>query len=159
MQYVLRKLGLAVALSAMVGATASAQGETYCPTSPNSAGPGAVIRWSGPLDVTSGRLVVDGLPRMASGLFLYGYQEQQVPFGNGLSCIGGVSRVLARKPATFGTVMLDFDLESDVGALRSILQSLTIPVRFQYMYRDPRDGGARFNLSNGIRVHLGGVFT
>jgi hypothetical protein len=164
MRYVLCKLGLTAALSislfVSMGTTASAQGgQNYCVTSPNSAGPGALIRWSGPVNVRMGRLVVDGLPRNSSGIFLYGYGEQQTPFGNGFSCIGGPTGLLARKRASFGSVTLDFNGESDVLALRAILQNVNIPVRFQYMYRDPHDGGARFNLSNGLRMWLGGAGT
>lgn len=155
MRNVLRLLVAPAALLALLGTPLLAQVETTCPTSPNSVGAGAVLRWEGPTNLGAGRMVVAGLPLNAMGVFVYGRAGDATPFGDGLACIGGPRWVLARKRARLGAVSLDVAAEGELEDVRWIQQNVGQPIHFQYLYRDPRGHGARFNLSNGIRVFLG----
>jgi len=141
-------------LVSLFATTASAQVETYCSATPNSVGPGAAIHWEGGGNLFFARATVDGLPKSSIGIFTYGFGAEETPFGNGLSCISGNRGFLARKRATNGVVTLSLFAEVETDIMGELFQHVGSELHVQYMYRDPRDGGARFNLSNAIRVTL-----
>jgi hypothetical protein len=144
---------LALATLPVLG-TGTAQ--NYCLTSPNSVGPGAIIHWTGPVTLRDGALVVDGLPPHASVLFAYGLAQQQTPFGNGYSCIGGSNWILARKLAKAdGTVVLDIAREGEAEDLDWIQYlGLDRTWNFQCWYRDLGSGGLQTNLSDALHVQF-----
>jgi uncharacterized membrane protein len=128
------------------GGTAS-----FCVTSANSAGPGALIESNGHVSVSVNdfQMSASGLPVGSLGLFYYGAQSQQVPFGNGFSCVTGSSfRVLPpfqADPTGAAAQGLDF---TQLPAGGQIVPGSTW--YFQAWYRDPAAGGATFNLSDGL---------
>ena len=124
----------------------------YCPTSPNSVGPGAVIGSGGSLSVSANNFVLSatGGPPLKSGIFLFSRGETQVAFGNGWRC---VANPLYRMPATqldlFGQVLYPVDL-ANLPQGQVIQGGETW--RFQLWYRDPDAGGAFVNLTDARRV-------
>ncbi|MCE9595343.1 MAG: hypothetical protein K8S98_14245 [Planctomycetes bacterium] len=147
----------AASLLAALPSLAGGSAQNYCATSPNSVGPGAKIHWSGPVTLQQGALTVDGLPPHASGFFVYGLGQQQIPFGNGLSCFPGASWILARKAADVnGACTLDVLAEGDQDDLRfiqyGVIASQTLSV--QYFYRDTAAGGAKFNSTDALLVQF-----
>jgi subtilisin family serine protease len=130
---------------------------TYCSTSPNSFGPGARIDSSGTTSVAAAdlQLAASGCPPGVLGLFFYGDVETSLPFGNGVRCVGGSPSTYRFPPVvvdSLGLAMLDVDFGappagSGAGAL---LPGSTW--KFQFWYRDPKAGGAGYNLSDGLSV-------
>ena len=132
------------------GGTAS-----FCVTSPNSAGAGALIGSNGhvSLAANSFELTATDLPANVNGIFFYGPQAQQVPFGNGFNCIGsgalGTFRLPLFKSDASGNAayQLDFNQLPSAG---QILPGTTW--YFQAWYRDSAAGGSLFNLSDGLQA-------
>ena len=129
---------------------------TYCVGAPNSVGPGADISLTGSVSVfeNDARLHATGTPPDQFGLFFYGPDQIQIPFGDGYRCVGGgVYRL--------GTVISDasghaFDVldytqpPMDAGGGRV---SPGDSWNFQYWYRDPSGpGGTGSNTSNALAV-------
>jgi hypothetical protein len=130
-----------------------AVGTSYCSALPNSAGPGAQISAIGSTSVSAASLALhaDACPSSVLGLFYYGTQTTQVPFGNGLRCIAGAAYrlpVLATSATGSATHVFDFDAPVAPGA--TILPGSVW--HFQFWYRDPPAGGANFNLSDALTI-------
>jgi hypothetical protein len=127
--------------------------QTYCQTSPNSVGGGAVMGWSG-----TGNLVLNNLnlfvyacPPSTTGLFFYGSSQVQVPFGNGFRCVAGtIFRLGTQVTDSFGDATRSLNLN----ALPSGPAQPGDVRHFQFWYRNPAAGGAGFNLSNGLTVTI-----
>ena len=130
----------------------------YCTTSPNSAGPGALISANGSTSVAANSmtLIVAAAPANQFGVFFYGPEQDAVPFGQGTLCVGagstGLIRITPAQQTDFlgtATRILDFGaapFDSGPGAV--------LPGEewhFQFWYRDP---GFGFNLSNALSVTL-----
>lgn len=131
----------------------------YCTGNLNSAGTSASISMTGSAFISNndmGLLVQGGVPNRP-GLFFYGPNQINIPFGEGVRCVGG--SIFRIPPAVFtdgaGSVakVIDFNsppLGSGPGA--------AIPgnnFNFQYWYRDPAGGPFGFNLSDGLNVTFG----
>jgi len=125
----------------------SSPGTNYCSLSPNSVGPGASIWASGSTSLSQADLVLRAMacPPNRPGLFFYGNLAANLPFGNGVRCLGGTIR---RRPALLidasGSAAQPFDYSSSPIAAGSSWN-------FQFWFRDPLGGGAFFNLSDAIR--------
>jgi hypothetical protein len=120
----------------------------YCTTSPNSTGSAATIGSTGSASIGADELVLTAshCPPHAFGLFFYGDQEVQTPFGNGTLCVGGnVVRLHSIVTDPHGFAFTPFD-----AAAASLTAGETRD--FQFHYRDAHGGGAMFNLSDGLRV-------
>lgn len=133
----------------------------YCEGAPNSAGPGARIASNGNTSVTGNAFVLSasGVVPDQPGLFYYGPNQVQIPFGEGLRCVDG---------AGVGTFRLTPPLTSDAAglALRAVDfhqapansgAGAVLPGalwNFQLWYRDPLGGPAGFNLSDGLAVRF-----
>jgi hypothetical protein len=123
-------------------------GTSYCTTSPNSVGPGALISANGSSSISANDLVLlaGGAPPFRSGIFFYGDQQVSFPFGDGVRCVAGL---------TVRTPLVSTDVNGS--ASRALVYSGT-PIdageawNFQFWYRDPVGGGVGFNLSNALRV-------
>jgi glucose/arabinose dehydrogenase len=138
---------------------ASCEATSYCFANPNSTGFPAVIGNSGSLSVAANDLVLNAssCPPNQFGLFFYGPEQIDVPFGNGHLCVG---------PGTLGLFRLNPPLQVDsVGdAIRPV--DYTVPPmnggdgqitpgstwNFQFWYRDPMGGGAAFNTSDARSI-------
>jgi hypothetical protein len=126
----------------------------YCHTSPNSAGAGAQISATGSLSVSANdtTLVSIGLPPAQFGLFYYGPNQIEVPFGNGFRCVGGQ------------VFRLGIQMSDGAGTMTRFLDMTALPSggdieagdtwNFQCWYRDPMGGGAAFNLSDALSIHF-----
>lgn len=123
---------------------------TYCPVTPNSAGPGATIGWTGTGSIAAHDLVLTaaGAPANRLGLFFYGDQRDQTPYGNGLRCIGGsLHRLPAIQTSASGTAMQAFPYAGTPVVSGSLWN-------FQLFFRDGAAGGARLDTTNGLEVHF-----
>ena len=132
----------------------------YCATSPNSATLGAIMDWSGSVNIADNNfnLVAMEAPADKPGLFYYGSTEIQTPFGDGFRCVGqGATGTFRLYPfATTdaqGTVTRQLDFTAPPASTGSgqILGGATW--KFQYWFRDPMGpGGNGFNLTDGLSV-------
>ena len=129
-------------------------GNSYCIATPNSTGQGAVMSagCSSPsIGVNDIKLRGYFLPVNQFGIFYYGPNQIQAPFGNGFRCVGGSTvRLPVLNSGPSGTLSYDMDLTSP--------QDAPIPPtpggvwNFQCWYRDPAGGGSSYNLSDGLGI-------
>ena len=130
--------------------------QNYCVLVPNSSGSPAVIGWSGGQPSVSQNNfvleVADAAP-LRAGIFYYGPQQIQVPFGNGVRCVGGS---LFRLPVVItdnsGAASHAMDFTNPPQAAGQILPGSIW--QFQFWFRDTLAGGAEFNLSDGLEVQF-----
>ena len=144
------------AISVLYRAQNCSSNQTYCLTSANSAGAGAQIFFVGSSGVAANDLVLTctALPVGQLGLFFYGPNQIQLPFGDGFRCVGGQIKRLGPPNSVdvFGNTarFLDYTqspMNSGAG--------LVVPgavFNFQFWYRDPGFGSFNFNLSNALNV-------
>ena len=96
------------------------------------------------------------MPAQQFGLFFYGPNQTEFPFGNGNRCVVG---------GAIGIFRLPIHLSSTTGVLGQALNVNNPPApagqiaagstwNFQAWYRDPAAGGASFNLSDGYQVNF-----
>ncbi|MAF64098.1 MAG: arylsulfotransferase (ASST) [Planctomycetes bacterium] len=125
----------------------------FCSTSPNSNGAGARMGFEGTTSVTANDLVLEataaavGMP----GIFYFGPDQIELPFGDGFRCIGGS---VLRLPVvvTDGSGDASFALDfTDPGQAASVIAGGDT-WNFQFWFRDPAFGGATFNLSDALEV-------
>jgi len=127
-------------------------GSSFCSTSPNSAGAGALISAEG-CRVASEQLVTlkaTGLPADVYGLFYFGPNQIQAPFGDGFRCVGGGTRRIQPPVQADGTGaaerMLNFGAPYGAGLTSGASQN------FQLWYRDGMAMMSGFNLSDGVSI-------
>jgi hypothetical protein len=137
----------------VVGGGGSA--ETYCQATLNSQGNSAAISYGGSLVLgdQSFSLAVTGhtIHAASFGMFTYGTQPTNVPFGNGYLCISPFAPGIFRMPTqalTQPTIVLA--MEDAAAQFAALTPGSTW--YFQFWYRDPDAGGSNFNLSNGLHV-------
>ena len=82
-------------LAALALSASSAFGQcpdpaSYCDTSPNSVGSGALISWFGTpsLEADDFHLLMTDAPSNQFMVFYYGAGQVSLPFGDGLRCVG-----------------------------------------------------------------------
>ncbi len=133
------------------------QPTSFCNAAPNSASNGTVLLWLGHpsvLENDSALYAVGAVPGQP-GLFFYGTNSLQVPFGDGFRCVGGTTTRLgpALMADAFGDVQRSIDLNALPAALGTGEISPGSTLYFQYWYRDPAGPlGTGFNLSSGLSV-------
>ena len=131
-------------------------GQTYCVSSVNSTGVGASIGYIGSTSLGANDLVLTctGGPVGSPGLFFYGPNQIQTPFGDGFRCVGGqILRI--QPPGTFDVF----------GNVAKVVDNTQAPMNagsgawlagstwnLQYWYRDIPAGNTGFNLSNGLSL-------
>lgn len=128
----------------------------YCQASPHSFGGPAAITWSGSLDLSTNTfgLKTSALPPVTAsfGMFTYGQVQTNVPFANGFLCISpfnpGIFRFRMQPLTASGNVL------NSIVATPAEYAPFTAGSNwnFQFWYRNPQAGGAKFNLSNGLNV-------
>lgn len=141
--------------TARIEPSSDSVGNSYCAGLPNSTGSGASITATGSASIQAADLVLhaSSCPPVQPGLFFYGTSQVQLPLGNGLRCVGGnVFRlaVVTTTPQGVAAHALDYDAPPQPAG--RILPGSTW--HFQYWYRDPQGGGARFNLSDARSIHF-----
>ena len=127
--------------------------QNYCATSPNSVGAGALIGNTGSTGIAAAdfTLTATDCPPGQFGLFFYGPDQIQTAFGNGFICVGGSTIYRLTPPALIdgsGSASHLVDYGSPPELSGQIVSGATW--NFQLWYRDPDDGGAAFNLSDGL---------
>ncbi|HVS18898.1 MAG TPA: hypothetical protein VMT18_09890, partial [Planctomycetota bacterium] len=125
----------------------------FCVGAPNSAGSGAVMSHTGSTSVSADDLVLrcDGAVLGTLGIFYYGTETAQAPFGNGFRCIGGQAfRLAGQFVDAGGTVLHALDLANPPQTGGQITPGSTW--HFQFWFRDTPAGGAGFNLSDGLAI-------
>jgi len=144
--------GLVNAFSALQ--LACGQPANFCVTSPNSVGPGALMSFGGSQSIAANDLVLiaSGCPPTTYGLFYLGTQPMQIPFGNGVRCVGGA---VLRMPILTTTATGDASMPVNLYNLPAGQGVVAGSVRyFQLWYRNPAAGGSGFNLSDGLEVRF-----
>jgi hypothetical protein len=132
--------------------------QTYCLTSANSAGSGAQIGFVGSSSIAANDLVLTctGLPTGQLGLFYYGPNQIQAPFGDGFRCVGGTINRLSPPVSidVFGNAARAVDYSQAPMNSGPGMVTAGSSFNFQFWYRDPAFGGSGFNLSNGLGVNF-----
>ena len=133
------------------GTLTVASGANYCTGTVNSTGSGASMSASGSSSVSANDLVLfAALVPDQPGLFFYGPDQVQIPFGNGFRCVGGTVGRLDVHNAVANTLSHDLDVTQPPNAATTITAGTSW--NFQCWYRDPAAGGASFNLSDGLEI-------
>ncbi len=123
----------------------------YCVTTANSIGSGAIISSGGSTSVAANDMVLIayGLPLSQPGIFFYGPNQTQIPYGNGNLCAGGgINRLPVVFSSSWGDTYYNLDITSPPQASGQILDGSTW--NFQFWYRDPNGGGAFYNFTDGL---------
>jgi len=126
--------------------------ESYCVTSPNSAGPGALMSSNGQLSVAANdfSLFSLGAPAGEFGIFFYGDAQVQNSLGDGTICVGGtLKRLSAVQVDVFGFTEYQLDF-TDLPPGGDIEPGSNW--NFQFWYRDSAAAGSGFNFSDGLSV-------
>jgi len=127
----------------------------YCASTPNSSGSAAKMSSAGWESIEAGflTLVAEPVPADQFGLFFFGPNQTQVPFGNGVRCVAGGGQGLFRLPVvksdSGGRLSHDLDFQAPPAAT-TLVQGTTW--NFQGWFRDPAAGGASFDSSDGLTI-------
>ena len=126
-------------------------GTPYCASVPNSTGSPALMSSGGCGSVARNDIVLYASPvPNEPGLFFYGVDAVQLPFGNGFRCIGNTVHRLDVTTGVSGALSHELDVTAPPSPAGQITAGSTW--NFQAWYRDPSGGGAFFNLSDGLRL-------
>ena len=129
---------------------------TYCSTSPNSVGSGALIGYAGSLSISGNGFLVTAsdCPPGQLGVFYFGLGQAALPFGDGVRCVTGgglpINRLAATAVDFLGNAGSSVDLTAPLNG--GVLITPASTWNFQFWYRDPAAGGAGFNLSDALEV-------
>jgi hypothetical protein len=126
---------------------------TYCTSSPNSSGEGAVIGSFGTASIVANdlTLTVDDATPHQFGLFYYGPNQISLPYGEGVRCVGGgIYRLGVVSLDTLGNGIHQLDITNPPEASAQI--EVGDIWNFQCWYRDPAGGPSGFNFSDGLEV-------
>ena len=134
------------------GVPAGCETEIYCSAAPNSVGAGASLSLSGSTSISANDLSLHAGPvPNQPGIFFFGPNQIEMPFGNGYRCVGGAVKRLPVVFATGGAIDYSID-NTQFPASGSLIAGSTW--NFQAWYRDPAGGGSNFNLSDAVRVEF-----
>ncbi|MFT4540366.1 MAG: choice-of-anchor B domain-containing protein [Planctomycetota bacterium] len=133
----------------------------YCVTTPNSAGPGALMSYGGSTSLSADDLVLDvsGSVPGQHGIFFYGPDQTQSPFGDGSICVGpGALGLFRLEPAVLvdgsGNAGWMVDYSSPPASTGPGALIVGSTWNFQFWYRDPAGGPGGFNLTDGISLQF-----
>jgi len=147
--------GLPLEAEAEIWVPEAACGVTrHCTPSPNSTGAASTLRWFGPASVSTNAalLYADNLPAGMPGLFYFGTNAIEVPFGDGYRCAGGdVTRL---NPALFASPQGDLARPLDFNSSPLSSETAGDSLVLQLWYRDTAAGASGFNLSDALTVIL-----
>lgn len=132
--------------------------ESYCTTSPNSVGAGALMGWSGSTSVAAEDFVlsVSGAPGLTLGLFFFGANQTAKPVFQGTLCVAPPLRRLPPLVITQRNGTVQKALWGGAGwSTLPLLPGTTW--NFQFVYLDKAKGKSRrcgrsLNLSDGLNV-------
>jgi hypothetical protein len=139
-----------------IGPTNPCSATNYCIAAPNSAGPGALLGWSGSTSVALNffTLSASGCPANKNAVFFYGATATAgIPFFAGFKCVASpVLRLPVLTTDALGEVAYTLDLTSPPNPLGQITASSTW--HFQLWYRDPTGTGGSTNFSDGLTANF-----
>jgi len=129
----------------------------YCESTTNTSGNDAVIDFQGSTSITTAdaEFVITGLPANKPAYLFYGFSQAEVPFGEGVRCIGPPFFRYRKIPSTgpLGEVVVPIDFSSPPLGGGGAGQAVPgIPLYFQLWYRDPQGGPEGFNTTGGVCV-------
>ena len=126
-------------------------GPGYCVSAPNSTGSAALISFTGTTSIAASdlELVAQPVPDQP-GIFFYGPDQVQMPFGDGFRCVGGPSGRLPVQNASGNVLTQALDYSQPPNSFTVITAGSTW--NFQAWFRDPAAMGAGFNLTNGLSL-------
>lgn len=120
-----------------------------CTSLPNSTGFPAEIAANGCASASAGELHLRATPvPNQPGIFFFGTEAIELPFGNGFRCAGGEVVRLAPTQAQDGVLEQQVSLAGlgfGAGDVRQV----------QGWFRDPAAGGAGFNLTDALELTVG----
>ena len=127
-------------------------GNRYCLTAINSTGAPGRINALGSPSASAGLLALraDDVPN-TPGIFFHGANQIQVPFGNGILCVGGAITRGAITSASGNQAAYVYDNSGPKRRMSGFVGSTRY---FQYWFRDNAGGGAGFNTSDGVAVTI-----
>lgn len=131
----------------------SAFHQNYCVANPNSTGRAAEIRALGKKSVASNalKLTVENVPAGALGRFVYGANQTQIPFGDGVQCIAAPAHGLRFQNANIvGAALYPVDFTALVSPQGVITAGSTW--NFQFIYTDPNSAAFGVNSSNALSI-------
>jgi len=146
-----------VAVSSPAVAQTCPEPVPYCSTSPNSAGAGARISWTGAPapEADNFHLVATDCPANRTLLFFYGGTQISAPFGNGLRCVGGgVYRLRSTKTDANGMANYKVDYSTWPAGEGAGAWVPGTTWNCQAWFRDTAAGGSGFNLSDALSVQV-----
>lgn len=126
---------------------------SFCSSTSNSSGSAAVIGHAGSTTISadSFELRVEGAVANVPGIFFYGLNESNTPFGDGTLCVdGSITRLQAVTTDAQGAAARAVDFANPPAQSGLITAGSTW--KFQFWFRDPQGVSAPFNLSNGLSV-------
>jgi hypothetical protein len=126
---------------------------SFCSSSSNSSRNAAVMGHAGSTTISadSFELLVEGAVPNVPGIFFYGLNESNTPFGDGTLCVdGSITRLQAITTDAQGAGARALDFASPPTQAGLITAGSTW--KFQFWFRDPQGLNAPFNLSNGLSV-------
>jgi hypothetical protein len=130
---------------------------TYCGTTPNSVGAGAIVGFVGTSSVSANNLAVfcTGLVPNKPGLFFYGPLQSSLTLGDGVRCVdGALTRMNVHVSNSTGAVWQGIDWNAPPFDSGPGQVGVGDHVNFQYWYRDPPGGAVGNNLSNALELVL-----
>jgi hypothetical protein len=127
----------------------------YCVANPNSTGAPAdiVVKNCGSANDRNNPYVLSSSPvPNQPGIFFYANNQAQIPFGNGFLCATGG---LVRGGVVTGVAnRAEWVYDWNLGPKHDLRGVAGQTKNFQYWYRDPMGGGAAYNTSNAVAVHI-----
>jgi hypothetical protein len=115
----------------------------------------AAIGWSGSTSLFANALTLNasGAPPLKNGLFFYGSAQVNLPWGDGLRCVGGSLQrlaVLQTDASGAASCPLDFTQPPLSSGPHALLPGSVW--NFQFYFRDPLGGPAGWNSSDALEV-------
>ena len=127
---------------------------SYCISSPNSAGSGALISHTGTAFVSNNdlTLIANGCPPSEFGIFFFGSGQVSNPVGDGVLCVSQFFRLnpVLSNPSGTAASFLDLTNLPNPDPAGQIHAGSTW--NFQFWYRDPSAGGAGFNFTDALSI-------
>ena len=127
----------------------------FCDLAPNSVGPGALMGFNGSESIASNDLRLHATECSANqfGVFYYGPNQVQVPFGDGFRCVGGAQVYRLPVVSTGATGVPSFPVDYVVPPQPGGQLTAGSTWNFQFWYRDPTGPvGSGFNLTDGFEI-------
>jgi hypothetical protein len=126
--------------------------ENRCTSVANSTGSPATISHQGSVSVTTNnlRLVASALPPNQFGIFFYGANPAEIPFGDGFRCMSGQIFRYSPQSTQAGSATKLLDLDAPPAEAGRVDPGSTW--QFQFWFRDPAAGGSGWNLTDALEI-------